>query len=155
MQVTVTFDPTQKAVTASDIAKVLRAQADALMSGSTQSDEAEAPTKKTRGKKAKPEATVSEEEEEEFGTKGALDEEELEEEEESEEEESEEEESGLDWDELKAAINKYGEKKPEDMKAILLGFNMKSTKELEKHKNKWEPVYRKVMVKLKAMKKAK
>lgn len=106
------------------------------------------------GKKTKPAKTVSDEEEESFGTE-AVEEEELEEEETEESEESEEEEDALSFDQVKEAINTYGNKKPEDMKAILLGFNMKSTKELEKHKTKWEPVYRKVMAKLKASKKAK
>lgn len=124
----------------------------------TDEDAEEAPAKKKAAKKSKPAKTVSEDEEEEFGTKGAVDEDELEDEDEDAEEsddDAEEDEDALPWETVKEAINKYGNKKPDEMKAILLSFNFKSTKELQQHKVKWEPVYRKVMAKLKATKKAK
>lgn len=101
-----------------------------------------------RTRKSKPLPTVDEEESEDFGTK-EMTEEELDETEHSEEEE---EEDGLTFDQVKAAINKYGEKNPDGMKAILLTFNVKTTKELSQHEKKWEPVYNKVMAKLKALK---
>lgn len=117
----------------------------------TVASEAAAKPKKTR---SKPEKTVSEDEEEDFGKK-EIEAEDLDDDGEDEEEEinsdgeEEDEAPPLSFDDVKAAINKYGEKKPDDMLAILHGFNIKSTKELQKHKSKWEPVYRKVMVKLK------
>lgn len=124
---------------------------------------AEKPAKVTKGKAGKPKASVSPDEEEDFGTK-AVDEEELEEEsedsddaeeDEDAEESDEEEDDALTFDEVKAALNKYGNKNPDGAKAILLGFNIKTTAELQKHKTKWEPVYRKLMARIKAAKKKK
>jgi hypothetical protein len=59
------------------------------------------------------------------------------------------------FQELKAAMNKYGEKHPDQMRAILSGFNIKGPKELAARTNEkyWDPVFRKVMSKLSAMKK--
>lgn len=107
----------------------------------------------TKGKTDAPQDTVSEEEEETFGKK-PLSKKDLknsseEEEQEEEENEDDEDDEGLDFDTLKAAINKYGEKKPEQMRTILHSFNLKNTKELQQHSQKWEPVYRAVMAKLK------
>lgn len=126
-----------------------------LEAAGTDEDAEEAPAKKKAAKKSKPAKTVSEDEEEEFGTKGAVDEDELEDEDAEESDDDAEDEDALPWETVKEAINKYGNKKPDEMKAILLSFNFKSTKELQQHKVKWEPVYRKVMAKLKATKKAK
>lgn len=106
----------------------------------------ETPVRARRGRPAK---TVSPDEDEDFGTSeiSAKDlREEAEEEEETDEDEDSEE---LDWATLKAAVNEYGEKNVDGMKAILASFNLKSTKELKNSENKWEPVYRKVMAKLK------
>lgn len=121
----------------------------ALLDARLETTTEETITPKKRGRPAK---TVSDDEEESFGTK-EIEKEELEDDEDGEEEESEEEESALDWDDVKAAVNKYGAKSEEGMRSILLGFNIKTTKELQKHPKKWEAVYRKVNSKLKALKK--
>lgn len=136
------------------------------------------PTKAKRAKKSAPEPTVDEDEDEDFGKKTLKkkdlseddeDEEELEasDDEEADDEESDNEESDEDaedtdepsitFEELKAAVNKLGEKRPDEMRVILSSFNIKTPKELSSVKNEkyWEPIYRKVMVKLKATKKAK
>lgn len=123
--------------------------------------------KRGRGRPAK---TVSEDEDEEFGTKPLgkkdlkNDEDEDEETEASESDEDEDEsndgneeeddeEEGLSFDTVKAAINKYGEKKPDDMKAILASFGFKGTKQLSEAKpSKWQAVYDKVQAKLKKKK---
>jgi ATP-binding cassette subfamily F protein 2 len=148
-------------------------------------------------KRKKPSKTVSDDEDEDFGTK-ALKEEDLEEEAEDDEEdegtrkpkslrgkksnartsddedadeadESEEddesdesdseddEESSVTFQEVRAALNKYGEKHPDQAQAILLTFGIKSPKELSAVKNEkhWEGIYRKVMAKIKAGKKRK
>ena|SRR5271166_4070175 len=118
--------------------------------------------KTRRGKKA-PEKTVSDDEDEEFGIQGAVDEEDLEDssdesddtDTESEDEDDEEEQAACSWEDVTDVLNTYGSKHPDEAKAILLGFNIKSTKELKAHKNKWEPVYRKVKSKLKGLKKGK
>lgn len=120
----------------------------------TETGSLDIPVSKKAGKKSKPENTVSDEEDEDFGkkilSKKDLEEDSKDDADDSEdEEESEDDEDALTFEEVKAALNKYGNKKPEEAKAILLGFNIKSTKELEKHKNKWEPVYRKIQAKLK------
>lgn len=116
-------------------------------------------TKRGRGRPAK---TVSFDEAENFGTKELSEEElgEIEETEETEEgveeeetEEEAEEEETLSFDTVKEAINKFGNKKPDAMKNILTSFGVKNTKDLEKKKAKWQPVYAKVMAKLKAEKK--
>lgn len=107
------------------------------------------------GRKSKPAKTVSKDEEENFG-EDAISEEELEEgEEEESEEESEEEETELTFDDVKDVINEYGEKHAAQMKAILLSFGCKNTKELSTKKSKWQPVLDKVNAKLKALKKKK
>ena len=120
---------------------------------------------KKRASRAKPAKTVSDEEDEDFGKKAmtskdvedednADDEEESEtESEEEDDEDGEEEEPGVTFDEVKAAMNKYGEKFPDQMRAILLAHNLKSPKELKNHPKYWEPVYRKTMAKIKTMKK--
>jgi hypothetical protein len=97
-------------------------------------------TTKTRKTKTRttPENTVSEDEEESFAEK-ELDEDEL---------DDDDLETTVSFATLKRAINTYGEKNPDRMKAILLGFNMKTTKELEKHPSKWDAVYTKVMARL-------
>lgn len=120
-----------------------------------------------KGKKAAkqaPEKTISDEEDEDFGSE-ELEEEDLEvaddedtdeeSEEDDEESEDEEDEASLKFDEVKKAMNRFGESNPVAMKAILASFNIKNSKELEKHPKKWEPVYRKTMAKLKALKKKK
>jgi hypothetical protein len=132
--------------------------------------------KTTRSRKSKPEATVDEEEDEDFGKKTLkkkdLDEdedeaddadEEEEELEASDDDEDEAEEEDTDEDagpevdlkQLKAAVNKLGEKQPDVMRAILMGFKIKSPKDLQLTKNEkhWDGVYRKVMAKIKASKK--
>lgn len=132
-----------------------------LMNGVEQNKTAsDAANQKKTSKRTTPEDTVDEEEEETFGNKkltkkelAEKDEDETDEETDETEEETDEDEDGLTFDQLTAAINKYGNKKPDEMKAILLGFNLKSTKELKQHKNKWAPVYTKVLAKLKAQKK--
>lgn len=126
----------------------------------------ETPAPKKRGRPSK---TVSPDEEEDFGKKPLKkkdlksdDEDEEEEEDEEnesesddeEEDEDEEEDDSLSFDEVSAAINKYGTKDAKGMKEIYSGFNLKNTKELKANPKKWEPVYRKVMAKLKALKKA-
>lgn len=114
-------------------------------------------------KKTTPQKTVSDDEDEDFGTKPLKaknleeDYESEESDEDSEEDETEDEESSITFKDVRAAVNKYGEKHPDQMRAILLGFNMKSPKELSaKHNERhWEPLYRKVMAKIKAAKKNK
>lgn len=138
-----------------------------LRSGPETSDQAapsEAPKK--RGRPAK---TVSPDEDEDFGKKPLKkkdlksdDEDESEEEDLDEEDEDEsddgdpeeEEDDSLSFDEVSDVINKYGGKDAKGMKEIYSGFNLKNTKELKANPKKWEPVYRKVMAKLKALKKA-
>lgn len=104
-------------------------------------DEDEAPAKKTKSKKAV--ATDDDETDEDAETDTDSDE--------------DDEEPSVTFQEVKAAINKYGEKHPDQMRAILLAFNIKGPKELAARHNEkyWEPVYRKVMAKLKAAKKSK
>jgi hypothetical protein len=77
--------------------------------------------------------------------------------EESSEESDEDDEPAISFQDVRAALNKYGEKHPDQARAILSTFNIKSPKELSaKHNEKyWEPVYRKVMAKIKAAKKRK
>lgn len=120
----------------------------------TTSDSLSGITKAKRGVSKKPGKTVSPDEDEDFA-KEALEAEDLEDDadEEEEEESDEDEDEGLDFSEVKDAIDRYGAKNPDAMKAILSGFNLKGTKELKNTKGKWEPVYRKVMAKLKALKK--
>jgi hypothetical protein len=112
-------------------------------------------------KRGRPAKTVSDDEEEDFGKKplskkdlSADDEEEESEEEETEESSDDEEEESdeLTFGDITDAINEYGEKHVDEMKAILLSHNIKSTKELKLHPKKWEPVYRKVMTKLAGLK---
>jgi hypothetical protein len=98
-----------------------------------------------------PLTTVSDEEDNEFGTK-ELSEEGLEDDDETTDDSEEE---TLTFEEVKEALNRYGNKHPSEAKGILLSFNLKSTKELKEVKTKWEPVYRKVMAKLKLEKKSK
>lgn len=112
--------------------------------------------KRGASKRAAPLKTVSPDEDEDYGTE-AIDEDELDvasDEDLDVEADEDEEESRVTFDMVKAAINKYGDKKPDAMKAILTGFNLKGTKELERTKSKWQPVYDKVMAKLQALKKA-
>lgn len=109
-------------------------------------------TKTRRSKRPQPEPTVTDEDEEEI--EAASDEEEEEETDTDEEsDESDDEDSVLSFSTLKDAINKYGAKQPEKMKALLLSFNLKSTKELQTTPKKWEAVYRKVQAALKVSKK--
>lgn len=119
-------------------------------------DEETSPIDISKLKKGKPAKTVSEEEDEGFATQ-PLKKADLEEEEEFEEEEEEEEESdgGVSFDEVKEALNKYGSKKPLAATALLKSFGVNNSKELSfpKNKNKLEPVYKKLMGVLKAMKK--
>lgn len=117
---------------------------------------------KAKSKKTTPETTVSDDEDEDFGTKTLkskdleddeedLDDEEVEEDDSDDEDDAPE----VDFKTLRNAVNTYGEKKPDQMKAILLTFNMKSPKELSaKHNERhWDAVYLKVKAKLKALKK--
>lgn len=144
--------------------------------------------------KKKPSKTVSDDEDEDFGTK-SLREEDLEEEAEDDEEDegvgksrtvrgkkaksrasdqedaadepeedneddegdSEDDEPSVTFQEVRAALNKYGEKHPDQAQAILLSFGIKSPKELSAVKNEehWEGIYRKVMAKIKSSKKRK
>jgi TATA-binding protein-associated factor Taf7 len=71
--------------------------------------------------------------------------------------EADETEPSVSFQEVRAALNKYGEKHPDQARAILSTFNIKSPKELAAKQNEkyWEPVYRKVMAKIKAAKKRK
>jgi hypothetical protein len=105
--------------------------------GATQ-DTGSATTVRTR-KTTAPTPTVSDDEDEDFG-KAAMSKDDI------------EEENTVDWDDLKMAINTYGEVKPEAMKAILLSFNVKNTKELQTVPNKWGAVYAKVLSKIKSSK---
>lgn len=112
-------------------------------------------TPKKRGtKNTAPQKTVSEEEEESFGAK-ALDEEDLDDRDQTDTDSDDEDEgeSSVTFDQVKAAIDKYGEKKPNDMTAILKACGVSSTKELKANKNRWEHVYRKTLAKLKLLKK--
>lgn len=117
-------------------------------------------TKAKRGvSKKAPLKTVSPDEDPDFGAE-ALEEDDIEVEaadvdEDEEADEDEDEDDGITFDQVRAVINKYGDKKPDAMKAILTGFNLKGTKELERTKSKWQPVYDKVSAKLKLLKKAK
>lgn len=148
-----------------------------------------APTKRGRAKPAK---TVSDDEDDDFGTKSLSEEDleddeaetddnedesekvsaksgkktaqatddndETEEEEDAEDsEENDEEESGVTFAEVRAACNKYGEKHPDEMRAILKSFKIESPKALSKSSNEkhWAPIYKKVMIRLKAMRKNK
>jgi len=151
--VTVTI-PNPTAAQMIAIAELLEAGAQ----NETAAEEASKPAKK-RGRPAK---TVSDDEDEDFGKKELseedLDEDEGEEsDEESDEDAEDDEEPSVTFAEVRGAINKYGEKHPDQMRAILLGFGLKGPKELSATKNQkhWEPIYRKVMAKLKASKKAK
>jgi hypothetical protein len=159
MQVSISFDITKgKKQLMKEFSSFVDGWENEGKSAATDTDEdaEEAPPKKKAAKKGKPSKTVSDDEDEDFGTKGAVDEDELEEDDADEsDDDAEEDEDALPWETVKEAINKYGNKSPDAMKAILLSFNFKSTKELQQHKVKWEPVYRKVMAKLKATKKAK
>lgn len=122
-------------------------------------------TPATRTRKSKPETTVSEEEDEDFGKKPLrakdldedTDEDESDESESNDGDEDEDEEPAVTFAEVRAALNKYGEKHPDQARAILSGFNIKGPKELSaKHNQKyWAPVYAKVMAKIKAAKKGK
>lgn len=107
-----------------------------------------------RKRAAKPADTDTADDEEEVETAADTDEEESDEEEESEEDDEEEsDDEQLTFDDVTKALNKYGNKNPKGAKALLLSFGIKSTKELEKSEKKWEPVYRKLMAKIKAAKK--
>lgn len=123
--------------------------------------------KDSDSKKSKPPKTVSDDEDEDFGKK-PLKAKDLEDDEDdvdtaTDEDSDDEEDADEDADdnpqvtfkELRAAVNKYGEKKPDQMRAILLGFNMKSPKELSAKgaERYWDAVYAKVNAKLKALKK--
>lgn len=121
-------------------------------SGET-TEETPVKTKKTKPLKTAAEDTESEMDEDDLSSDDAP-EDELSEEDEMQKDADDEDDDtdGLSFDEVKAALNKYGVKHPDEAKAILLGFNIKSTKELKNHQKKWEPVYRKVMAKLKKMK---
>ncbi len=120
-------------------------------------------------KKAAPVKTVSPDEDEDYGTSGDLTDEELEveeedekpvkrkaaskkvvEEDEEEEEESDDDAPSIEFDEVRAAINKLGNRDASAMKTILASFNLKTAKEVERHPKKYEAIYRKVMTKLKA-----
>jgi len=115
-----------------------------------------------RTRKSKPEPTVSEDEDDNFGkkklSKKDLDEDADEENQEDDEEleaaetdsEEDAEEDGLDWDTVKATVNAYGNKKPKAMQALLASFGFKGTAELKASKKKWEPVYRKIKAVMKA-----
>lgn len=105
------------------------------------------------GKDEIDEDDVADEEEDEADESEDEDEDESEDEEDSDEEEEDEKEAGPSFDDVKKAMNRYGKTHPDQMKNILLGFNLKSTKELEKHPKKWEPVLRKTLGALKKIKK--
>ena len=100
---------------------------------------------------------MSDEEEEDFGKKPLkakdLDESEEEEDENGKEENDEEEEPELSFDEIRAAITKYGEKRPKGMQAILDQHGVKNVKALEKKEARWEAVYKSTMAAIKAAKK--
>lgn len=150
--ITVTIpNPTPKVIAA--IAAILNETTDTTVGMTSDTASLAGITKARRGstKTTNPAKTVSPDEDEDFATE-ALDEEDLDVTDDEDTDDETDEDEGLDFATVKAAINKYGEKKPNDMKTILSGFNLKSTKELQAKKTKWEPVYRKVMVKLKALK---
>lgn len=139
-----------------------------ILAGEKAEDEKPAKSKKA------PVKTVSPDEDEDLG-KEAVDEDEVEDDEDEDEadesedededesededsdsddeEEEDEKQAGPSFDEVKKVINRYGKTHPDQMKNILLGFNLKSTKELEKHPKKWEPVLRKTLGALKKLKK--
>jgi hypothetical protein len=110
-------------------------------------EEDEAPAKKTKSKKSTKDTDADESEDEDEDTDS----------DESEDESDEDDEPSVSFQDVRAALNKYGEKHPDQARAILSTFNIKSPKELAaKHNEKyWEPVYRKVMAKIKAAKKKK
>lgn len=105
----------------------------------------------TQGKKGgkAPTKTVSEDEDETYGT-SAIEESEFDEVIDEDEEDAE---PTVSFDEVKAAINKYGQKNPKNMQLILAGFNIKSTKELKAAPSKWEVVLMKINKAIKASKK--
>lgn len=111
-----------------------------------ETDEFSARTAATKTKK-KAKATDEEDEtqdDEEETTEEDEDEEETEEEESEEESEDDEEEESVSFADVKRAIDKHGDKKPKEMKALLSGFNIKSTAELKTNKKKWGPVLKKI-----------
>jgi hypothetical protein len=115
----------------------------ALLNGETTTT-----TSPKRGRPAKntqPAETVSSDESEDFGTTDMT---ESDFETTTTEDETTEEETPS-FDTVKAAINKYGNAHPDKMKAILLSFGVKSTKELEASPSKWQSVLTKVQAKLK------
>ncbi len=130
-------------------------------------EEEEAPKKRTR--KAKPENTVSDDEDENFGKK-KLTKKDLEEDEEIEEEEDEEgkeshdeeeteeeddEEGAISFATVRAALNKYGDKKPLACDALLKSFGVNNKKDLSAASpKKLEKIYRKVIAVTKALKRS-
>src|ERR1700679_2594041 len=112
-------------------------------------------TKRTR---TKPEPTVSEDEDDDFGTESLSEDDVNEDEEETETDEAEEDEDGsVSFAEVRAVLNKYGEKNAEGARAILVSFGIKSPKDLSNNKKygkHYAAIYQKVMAKLKAAKKS-
>lgn len=97
--------------------------------------------KKTRKRAKAIDETEEEEETEETEKDGEFEEEEDTEEEESEEEEEE----TVSFTQVKKEIDRYGDKKPKAMKALLASFKINSTAELKTSKKKWAPVYKKII----------
>ncbi len=106
-------------------------------------------TRKSHTKKAAPQATVSEEEDEDFGSEET----EGEEIEDEDDNEDEDETPAVTFDQVKAAINKYGATHANEMRAILKAHKAGSTKELSTKPKQWESVLNKVNVALKKLKK--
>lgn len=111
----------------------------------TNGDSTTTATVKTR--KAPP-TTVSDDEDEDFGTK-KMTKKNLKNTTEEDDDESEDKESEITFEEVKEVLNEYGEDHPDEARAILMGFNIKSTKELKTMPSKWELVWRKVKAKMK------
>lgn len=134
-----------------ELAQGLRAHL-ALFDDTEETDEVDMTALKKKSTRKKPAPTVDDEEDEDFGTE-ALEKEDLDES--DEEDLDEDEEPSVTFKEVRAALNKYGEKYPDQARAILAGFNIKSPKELSSTSNQkyWSPVYKKVMSKLKSIKK--
>lgn len=137
-----------------EFAQCLRAHL-ALFDDTEETDEVDMASLKKKATRKKPAPTVDDEEDEDFGTK-PLKAKDLEEDEDTDTDESDEdEEPTITFAEVRALLNKYGEKYPDQARAILAGFNIKSPKELSATQNEkyWGPIFRKVMAKMKAAKK--
>lgn len=112
-------------------------------------EEDEAPKKK----KAKRAVVDDESEEDDADVEEDQDEEDAE----DDDSDGDDDEPGISFKDVRAAVNKLGEKKPETVRSILKGFGIDTPKELSATRNAkhYEGVYRKVMAAIKAGKKKK